>query len=500
MSVNTGSNLVYGTTPGTWTANAGQFNPAGNIRLDLTPDQATGLVTIQTPQGPVTVTRGSLVGSGMSGTGGGGGPAGGGGGGPVVQPQGPPPGATVQPGQPLSQKDADLAQFAQRESGNQNIFSRVPVPGYTQQQTGSGYYQIIPSTWAEGQALAGIPPNQRTQLAIQASPQQQYQVASALYDRYGGKPWAQSAPGGAGGGAGGGGGQASGPFIGATSAQPVTGGSVVQPGGGGNVQPAGGMQHFDASGQPIGQGGGGSGYVGPQIPGVTYTPQGPIIRPTSPYEEPQLEQSSKDYVADQVNNRTLSRRIAPLQNAISIIKENPGLVTGPSSENWYQWVQGLAAATGIDVGDVHNANAYNELAKQLAMNLSQSGADPTDMARLMHEASQPNTMQGKQAIVTLAAEQIGYQRMKSAQYLEFRSRHPTDANTKAQFYNQETGDWASQQDPMAYAADLIPQAELQAHLRGLNPDQQRAFVQSLTNAKRLFKFQLPTQQGGQSGG
>jgi hypothetical protein len=256
------------------------------------------------------------------------------------------------------------------------------------------------------------------------------------------------------------------------------------------------VRYLSPTGQPVtGQGG------GPQIPGVQRGPGGaPILTPVSPYLEPQLKQGAQDYVTDQVADKTLSRRVAPLQNALTILKANPDLVTGPSADNWYQWVQGLAAATGIDVGDVHNANAYNELTKQLAMNLQQSGADPSDMARLMHEASQPNTAQGRQAIATLAAEQIGYQRLKSAQYRQFRSQHPTDANDRAQFYNQETGDWASGQDPMAYAADLLPQAELQSYIKGLNPDQQRAFGQSLANAKRLFNIKLPTQQGGQSGG
>jgi hypothetical protein len=511
VSVETGAGTVFGTRGGPLSAAPGQFNPNSVVQQGFTPGQASEFISVPdvdangrptgtyhlAPRSTVVSPTGGFVGAGA------------GGGGGAVGGANQPAGAYGQGGPGANAKVPDeYMSFFQEASRRTGIPAEVLI-AQARQESGLnpnavgrggeiGLGQIMPSTAANpGFGLSPVDPKTLTDprtninfsadylkahLPPGANPNDPAAIRAALHGYNGGGDpnyvanvtrYLPASMGGA---------AASGPFIGATTAQPVTGGGAtnVQPAGGG-----GGVRYFSPSGQPLeGPGGGG----------------GPILRPVSPYEQPQLEQSSKDYVADQVNNKTLSRRIAPLQNAISIIKENPGLVTGPSSENWYQWVQGLAAASGIDVGDVHNANAYNELAKQLAMNLQQSGADPSDMARLMHEASQPNTMQGKQAIVTLAAEQIGYQRLKSAQYLEFRSRHPTDANTNAQFYNQETGDWAGQQDPMAYAADMIPQAELQAHLRGLNSDQQRAFGESLINAKRLFKIKLPTPQGGQNAG
>lgn len=521
----TGSAIVSGIRGGVYSATPGRFTPSGFIQKTLTPGEASDFVTIQTPQGPQTVTRGSLVGAGAGGGGGaatgaapsGAAPVGGGAGAGVSPSQATynygniraPGGGFASYGSPQD----GVAAMARNLTAYQDVHGINTLNGITARWAPAGDGNNNPAAYAAAiSRLTGLDPNQPLDLhdpatlakIIPAMAQIEHGrpmgigsdvlaagITAGVSGRGGGA--VAAAPGGAQGG----------PFIGATSAQPVAPGGAGAPAGGGAVRPAGGVQGYDAYGRPLGAGGGGAaggGYQGPAIPGVTYTPQGPVIRPTSPYEQPQLEQSSKDYVADQVTNRTLSRRIAPLQQAISIIKTNPGLVTGPSSENWYQWVQGIAAATGIDVGDVHNANAYQELAKQLAMNLQQSGADPSDLARLMHEASQPNTSQGKQAIVTLAAEQIGYQRLKSAQYLEFRSRHPSDANTNAQFYNQETGDWASQQDPMAYAADQIPQAELQRYLSGLDAAGQKRFADSLQSAKRLFNFKLPTQQGGQNGG
>jgi len=497
MQVNTGSNLVYGTTPGTWTSGAGQFNPAGSIQLGLTPGEGAELVTVTDNEGrfgpkgrQYQIPKSVLFGSG-----GGGGAASGGapssgnvGGG---QPAGPPPGSPAQPGQQLSQKDADLATFAQRESGNQNIFSRVgnaPV-----EQRGSGYYQIIPSTWAEGQALANIPPNQRTQLAIQASPQQQYAVASALYDRYGGRPWAQSAPSGATGGGGGGGSQTPSVFIGATSAQPVAGGATVSPtgGGGSSVQPAG-FQAFDATGRPVGAGGGGGGY---QLPGVQRTPGGapilttPNVVPPVPWMQPLWEQSAKEYSADVSREAGLASRIQPWQSALSIINAHPDLKTGPTSAQWNNWGTVLSQ-WGVQLPSMPNDSvaAYQELSKALHQGLTNSGAfSGTDMARLEAEASSPNMQQQVEAIRELSARQIGYERFQMARLKYFRSQYPgQDADQYANQYRTKTSQWASNLDPVAFGADHLTDQEIATYLKGLNSADQKKFWDSITEAKKLY--------------
>lgn len=92
----------------------------------------------------------------------------------------------------LVPKDQARAMIAQRESKNQNVYSDINVPGFSKEQAGSGYYQFIPSTWAEGQKLAGIPPEKQTATAIQASKEQQDAVFNAVYDKYGVAPWRQS--------------------------------------------------------------------------------------------------------------------------------------------------------------------------------------------------------------------------------------------------------------------------------------------------------------------
>jgi len=92
------------------------------------------------------------------------------------------------------QRDAFLAQAAQRESGNQNIPQRSGGPA-------SGYFQIEDAsrggsgTWEDGARLAGMDISKWPR-AMDAPYEAQLKVAQALYDQRGQRPWAASAPGG----------------------------------------------------------------------------------------------------------------------------------------------------------------------------------------------------------------------------------------------------------------------------------------------------------------
>jgi hypothetical protein len=101
--------------------------------------------------------------------------------------------AALDPAAYAAQREADLARFAARESGNQNITQRSGGPA-------SGYYQIEDSsrggsgTWEQGAKWAGVDTNKYPR-AMDAPYDVQHQVAQALYDQRGGQPWAMSAPG-----------------------------------------------------------------------------------------------------------------------------------------------------------------------------------------------------------------------------------------------------------------------------------------------------------------
>lgn len=82
-----------------------------------------------------------------------------------------------------AQRDARLAELAQRESGNQNL--RNPA------STAGGYWQTTNPTWRAGANLAGVD-TRRYPTAQRASYGTQQQVARALYDQYGETPWQQT--------------------------------------------------------------------------------------------------------------------------------------------------------------------------------------------------------------------------------------------------------------------------------------------------------------------
>jgi hypothetical protein len=96
----------------------------------------------------------------------------------------------------IAQREADLARFSARESGNQNIPQRSGGPA-------SGYYQMEDSsrggsgTWETAAAWAGLPrlPDGTYGRAMDYSPGDQHAAAVALYDRRGAQPWAMSDPG-----------------------------------------------------------------------------------------------------------------------------------------------------------------------------------------------------------------------------------------------------------------------------------------------------------------
>jgi hypothetical protein len=122
------------------------------------------------------------------------------------------PGAQVVPGagggDPIAglPKNQALPAIVARESGGQNVPTRILGPDGKPASTASGYYQMLDTTWQEGAKLAGIknPPPR----AMDASRADQDAAASALYDQHGYQPWAASG----GGGGGGGGGAAPAPY------------------------------------------------------------------------------------------------------------------------------------------------------------------------------------------------------------------------------------------------------------------------------------------------
>lgn len=105
------------------------------------------------------------------------------------------PAATGTPAPPVD-KATFLQQTAKRESGGDptvlNYVAQQDPTAYDRGATASGKYQIVNSTWREGMQLAGLDPSKYA-TARDAPEAVQDQVASAIYDKYGAKPWQKGA-------------------------------------------------------------------------------------------------------------------------------------------------------------------------------------------------------------------------------------------------------------------------------------------------------------------
>lgn len=111
-------------------------------------------------------------------------PSGGGGGG----------GGTIEP--LSSDKATALKQIAQRESGGDptalNYVAKADPTAYARGATASGKYQMVNSTWAAAAKLAGVDTS-KYPTARDAPEAVQDQVASALWDQAGNRPWQKGA-------------------------------------------------------------------------------------------------------------------------------------------------------------------------------------------------------------------------------------------------------------------------------------------------------------------
>lgn len=470
----TAEGTYYGTMGGPWSSNAGTFTQGGFVAHGVSPEWGATRVPVTGPDGRTyMVPQGSLMGSG-----GGGGPASGGGQGGGGQGTSASQ-ATYNFGN-IRAPGGGFASYATPQAGIAAMASNL---GAYQDQHGINTLNGITARWApKGDGandpvayantvskLTGIDPNAKLDLhdpatlskIIPAMAQVEHgrpmlaggDVASAL-----GSPSSQS----------------SGPFVGATAAQPVSG-----------------PQYFPAS-----PGGGGSGGSG--IPGVgPQTPYGPVLTPPAPWMSGLWEQSAKQYSADVDREGGLAMRIQPWQSALATLKASPDLKTGPTSQDWNKWASTLQQwGVSLPSMPADSLSAYQELGKNLARGLQNAGAgSPSDMARLEAEAASPNINMVRDAIQQLAARQIGYERFQMARLKYFKQLHPgEDTDQYANQYRQQTNKWASSLDPVAFGADNMTPQDIQTYRKGLTPQQDEVFLRSITEAHKLFPEVTP---GGQ---
>lgn len=370
-------------------------------------------------------------------------------------------------------KQQALMNVMMRESGGQNIPNAQGSPA-------QGYFQMMPQSWQEGAALAGVDTKQYPN-PMSAPFAVQQAVASALYDKHGTAPWAASAAN-------------AGRFPGAEAAMMAANGpfspGAMQGGGG-----AGGVQVLSPYGP------GGPTFATPPSAGGT----APTITPGMGAEIPASVQA---YQEAERNNAGLWQRQTPLLNAMNILSSNPNLQTGMGEADLNTFRQlgaNIGKALGLDIPALNSANGFAEVGKALAQYVGQApGANRSDLATLEAQASNPdNKTQQREAVMNLLVKSIGTERLNAAGYDYFNSQYPNldAAVNDSGSYRRKVIPWLKNMDPTAFALDEMTPTIFSDYVKSLGPQTSPAFKrfrQSWQQAKSLYGITLPwlQNQGG----
>lgn len=500
----TDQGTYYGVVGGPATPNANVFQGTGFVARGLSPEaQTTPIIVGYKPDGtPITQSRGAAYGDPYGGGGGGpaaGGPSQGGGQGTSASQATNNFGNIRAPGGGFASyatPQDGVAAMASNLTAYQDLHGINTLNGITARWAPQGDGANNPAAYARTiSQLTGIDPNTPLDLhdpatlakIIPAMAQVEHGrpmgvggdvlnagISSALSGR-----GVAAAPGA----------QQGGPFIGATSAQPVgPGGAVAQPGG--NVRPAGGMQYFPAS--P----GGGGGYGGGAGPGSLLGP-GQTVTGLPPTFGKTAEASADMFNTARASYAQQAQRISPLEQSLATLRAHPDLQTGMTAMD-FQNLNSLAQVLGVQLPPetIADGSALTEINKNLNRYYrGLPGANRSDMAELDAKLANPSPENQRDALEDLLARTIGTERMNDAGYMHFLEQHGDgNASTYAGQYADQTGQYTSKLDPVGFAFDKMTVQQRRAYWDGLSPAERTRYMNSIKEASRLYNLPIP--QGG----
>jgi hypothetical protein len=214
-----------------------------------------------------------------------------------------------------------------------------------------------------------------------------------------------------------------------------------------------------ASGAASGASGGASGPTQPPRQAASAAP--PATPPGTPAGPPvgapeTYAASIKNYTDAQANAATYQDRVQPLERALDALKTAK---TGEGSEAIQSFASRLQTLSPDFLNRVLNPRtpdeiaAYDEARKYLTkLQLAQPGAARSDVGTQTAGASSPSVHISPQAAQALTLAQLGFERMKQAQYLDFVATHP-NADTRGTAFNDYMARSTYQLDPRAFIAD-----------------------------------------------
>jgi hypothetical protein len=244
-----------------------------------------------------------------------------------------------------------------------------------------------------------------------------------------------------------------------------------------------------APGGGVSPSGGGRGPAPPAPPPVAPPAGEPAAPSTAALPAATVKAGQDAYGRDLDMQGTLGTRVGPLESALSVLRANPNLQTVGQDE--LNQLTQLAHAFKLPIGDINNANAYQELGKYLAGYMRNlPGANRSDLASTEAAAASPHIGQGRGAMEDLLAKAVGYERLRAAGVDYFHSQFP-DESTAAQNsgqYNIKTRKWLSTQDPVAYSVDQMTPQQYGEYYSGLSNSDKQKFVASRSEAMKLYPW------------
>lgn len=207
-----------------------------------------------------------------------------------------------------------------------------------------------------------------------------------------------------------------------------------------------------------------------------------------------VQQDSVDqYGADSRAAGTYQDRVFPLQQAAKALETAK---TGEGSEALQSIASRIQTLTPDALKNIipnirtpDEIAAYDEARKYLTMaQQNRPGADRSDAGLATAGASSPSTHISPAAAKLLVQAQLGVERSKQAQFLEFNATHPQ--GTEGQ-YARWLSDRAAKIDPRAFITDSQTPAERKSYYDRLGAAEKTNYLDSYALAKRQGLLTLP---------
>lgn len=207
----------------------------------------------------------------------------------------------------------------------------------------------------------------------------------------------------------------------------------------------------------------------------------PGIGGPSKQQQALYDASSAQYAADRQADAGYASDIVPLQKLLQLL---PQTMTGPGAETVSNLAK-VAQTFGINLpGTATQAQYYDELNKYATRLAKDSGAAPNSDAQLLASiSSNPNVTMNNAAAQDVTKVMLALRRMQHAGVVAAQN---AGMDGQSQNYSTFKSQWGAQQDPRAYAVDLMsPEAKaaLRKELAG-DPAAAQKFAKSYQYAQQ----------------